>query len=469
MALILVCGAFVPAWGQGRPASSPTAAAPPLGAIGSFSETLQMLVEEVDPAVVQVMTRGFGISDSGGVSLLRSQRGSGSGVVVHPDGYILTNAHVIQSARRVQVLLPEKAEEGARYSSVVKPSGKLMSATVVGMDRETDIAVLKIAAENLPYLQFADSEELQQGQIAVAFGSPFGLENSVTMGVVSSVARQVRPDDPMIYIQTDAAINPGNSGGPLVDVQGRLIGINTFIVSPSGANDGIGFAVPSNIARTAYEQIRRHGRVTRGQIGVVAQTITPALATALQLPQPWGVLISDVAPKSAAEAAGLKVKDVVLRMDGRIMENARQFGVNIYQHAGDTITLDILRDGETITRRVAVLERPRDPDRILSFVRGDENVVAPLGVLCVELTGEVMPLLPQLRRFQGVVVAGVLSDFGTEENSILQGDVIYEANQQRVATVEDLRNAVRGLPPGSPVALLLERQGQLQYQVLETP
>ncbi len=439
------------------------------GTVSAFSQMLQTLVEHVDPAVVQVITRGFGMNDTGGVSLVRSQRGFGSGVVVDPAGYILTNAHVVHAARRVQVLLPEKAEKGMQFSSVVKPSGKLLNATVVGMDRETDIAVLKVKAEDLPFLEFADSEQVRQGQVSVAFGSPFGLENSVTMGVVSSVARQVRQDDPMIYIQTDAAINPGNSGGPLVDVQGRLIGINTFIISPTGANDGIGFAVPSNIARVAYEQIRKQGRVTRGQIGVVAQTITPTLAEALSLPQSWGVLISDVAPKSAAEAAGLQVKDVVLRLDGRTMENARQFGVNIYQHAGDTISLDILRGTEAITRRVAVLERPRDPDRMLSFVRGEQNVVAKLGLLCIDLTGEVMALLPQLRRFQGVVVAGVLADLGSEENTILQGDVIYEINQQRVASVDELRAVARELAPGSPAALLIERQGQLQYQVLELP
>jgi serine protease Do len=388
---------------------------------------------------------------------------------VDPNGYIITNAHVVANARRVQVLLPEPANGEYRFQSVVKPAGKVLPAKIVGLDRETDVAILKIEGSELPYLEFADSDVVRQGQVAVAFGSPFGLDNSVTMGIVSSVARQVSPDDPMIYIQTDAAINPGNSGGPLVDVHGRIIGINAFIVSPTGANDGIGFAIPSNIARVAYEQIREHGRVTRGQIGVIAQTITAGLAQALSLPQPWGVLISDVAPKSAAEAAGLQVRDVVLSLDGKVMENARQFGVNIYQHAGDTITLEILRAGEKITRRVAVLERPRDPDRILAQVDRERNLIEQLGILGIELSPEVTAQIGPLRRFQGVVVAGALADLSVDGVGLVPGDVIYEINNQRVRNLEHLRELVRPLPHGSPVALLVERSGQTQYLLLEVP
>lgn len=437
--------------------------------MGDFSAMLQDLVVQVDPAVVQVLTRGFAAQEDGETSLLRSRRGNGSGVVVDPSGYIVTNAHVVGNARDVQVLLPELADGPQQFSSVVKPSGRLLPAQVVGMDRETDIAVLKIAGENLPHLRFADSEKVRQGQVVIAFGSPFGLENSVTMGIVSSVARQVRTDDPMIYMQTDAAINPGNSGGPLVDAEGRIVGINTFIVSPSGANDGVGFAVPANIAQAAYEQIRKEGRVRRGQMGVVAQTITPAMAEALALPQAWGVIVSDVAPKGAAEAAGLQPMDIVLTMDGKVMENARQFGVNIYQHAGDTVTLELFRQGQRITKRVAVLERPRDPDRILAHLDGENSVIAPLGILGVSLTPEVIALLPPLRRFSGVVVAGLLADFATEENSLRAGDVIYEANRQRVADLLGLREIAASWRSGQPVALLIERMGQLQILMLERP
>jgi serine protease Do len=350
---------------------------------------------------------------------------------------------------------------------VLKPTGKRLPAEVVGLDRETDLAVLKVAQSGLGALRLGDSETLRQGQIVLALGSPFGLENSVTMGVISSVARQVRADDSMIYIQTDASINPGNSGGPLVNIDGQVIGINTFIVSRSGGNEGIGFAVPSNIVRAVYEQIRKYGRVRRGQIGVIAQTITPELAKALALGEDRGVLISDVAPKSAAEAAGLEVKDIVLSLNGKPMENARQFGVNIYQHAGETITLELLRAGRRISKGVAVLERPSDPDRILALAAGPENVVARLGILAVDLDQRVVPLLPPLRRLAGVVVAGTVAGLSSREDSLRAGDVIYSVNTTGVRTLAELKAAVQGLPPGAPVAVHIERLGQLQFLLLE--
>lgn len=435
------------------------------GGLVGFSQMVESLVKRVDPAVVQILTTGFAVSEGEG-PVVRLSRGSGSGVVVDAEGYILTNAHVIRNARTVQVLLPEPAEESARYQSVVKPSGKRYAARVLGMDRQTDIAVLKIDAKVPAFIPFGDSEALRQGQIVLAFGSPFGLENSVTMGVVSSVARQIRPDDPMIYIQTDAAINPGNSGGPLVDPQGRLVGINTFIISPSGANDGIGFAVPSNIARTIYEQIKKTGTVRRGQIGVIAQSISPEMAQALGLPRDWGVVIADVTPNSAAQAAGLEVGDVVLTFNGKTMENARQFGVNIYSAAGTTAEVEIQRGAETLKKRVAVQERPRDPERILSLVSGDDHLVARLGILAVDLDEKVTPLLPPLRRYKGAVVAAAVSEIAAAD-PLRPGDVIYSVNKQRIGSLRELRGEVDKLPKGAPVALHIERQGQLQYLVIE--
>ena len=196
------------------------------------------------------------------------ERSSGSGVIVDPDGYIVTNAHVVERATRIEVELPLAATGSAPGSSILRRRGRMVGAQVVAIDHETDIAVLKVEAKGLPVLPFGDSEALRPGQIVLAFGSPLGLESSVTMGVVSAVARQLTPEDPMIYIQTDAPINPGNSGGALVDTEGRLVGINTLIYSQSGGNEGIGFAAPSNIVRNVFAQIRKTGRVRRGEIGV---------------------------------------------------------------------------------------------------------------------------------------------------------------------------------------------------------
>jgi serine protease Do len=387
-------------------------------------------------------------------------------VIVDPAGYIITNAHVVGSGRRLDVLLPQLPTDHPA-ASILKPIGKLVPATVLGLDREADIAVLKIDAKGLPALSFADSEQLRQGNVVFAFGSPFGLENSVTMGVVSSVARQVRPDDPMIYIQTDASINPGNSGGPLIDADGNVVGVNTFIVSQTSAGNAVGFAVPSNIAQTVYQQIREHGRVRRGQIGVQLQTITPRLAQALGLQRDWGVLIADVTPGSAADRGGLQIKDVVLTMNGRPMENARQFGVNIYQSAGKTITVEILRGGEKRSLEIAVLERPRDPDRILTQVTGEKNLVPKLGILAVDLNEQVTPLLPSLRRLAGVVVAGVTSEIDGQSDSFSTGDVIYAVNNTPVRMLDDLKSAMAAIKTRQPVAIQVERLGQLQFLVFD--
>jgi len=439
----------------------------PSPALRGLSRQFEDLVDQVDPAIVQIVTRGFGSAPEGPGNLLRSSRGSGSGVIVDPAGYILTNAHVIGGARRVQVLLPQASEDTTPGHSLLKPTGKLIPAEVIGLDRETDIAILKIPGSKLPTLAFGDSDKIRQGQIVFAFGSPFGLENSVTMGVVSSVARQVRPDDPMVYIQTDASINPGNSGGPLVDADGRLVGINTFILSQSGGNEGVGFAAPSNIVRAVYEQIREFGRARRGQIGVVAQTITPPLAEALKLSRDWGAIIADVTADSAAAAAGLQPKDIILTLNGKTIENARQVGVNIYRQAGQTITLEILRGGQKLEKRVAVLERPRDPERIVGLLQGQTSRVSKLGILAVDLDEKVTPILGPLRRLRGAVVAGVVLDLAVDENRLLQGDVIYEINGDPVSGVADLRDKTASLAHGQVVALHIERQGQLQLLLWE--
>lgn len=431
----------------------------------AISDGIRQLVDRVTPAVVQISAKGI-TAESNPPRLLAS-RSTGSGVLVDSEGYIITNAHVVGTAQQVQITLAQPANTRDRFRSVLKPSGKMMTADVVGVDRETDLAVLKIEGSGHPSLKFTDSDLIRQGHFVFAAGSPFGLDNSITMGVVSSMARQIRPDDPMIYIQTDASINPGNSGGPLLDSDGNIAGINTFILSQSGGNEGVGFAVPSNIVQSVYQQIRKFKRVRRGQVGVVAQTITPALAAALELEQDWGVLVSDVASGGSAESAGLEIKDIILTLNGKTMENARQFGVNIYQNAGETVTMGLLRGKQKLEKKVVVLERPRDPDRILSLLDGDTNTIRKLGIVVVELDEKVTPMLPPLRRLAGVVVAGQVAGIAERAENLLPGDVIYECNNGRVRNIAELKAAVDKAAKGSPVALHIERQGQLQYLLLD--
>lgn len=354
---------------------------------------------------------------------------------------------------------------GNDFSSILKPRGERLGAQTVGIDRETDIAVLKVQQEGLPYLELGNSDKLRQGQLVLAFGSPRALENSVTIGVVSSVARQLVADDPMIYIQTDASVNPGNSGGPPVNTDGEVVGINTFIVSRSGGNEGLGFAAPSNIVKNIYEQFRNSGYVRRGVIGVNAQTITPDIAHGLGLDRDWGVIIGDVYPNSPAEQAGLQIGDVVLSVDGKTMENGRQFDVNLYRHQiGERVRLQISRDGSRLPVEVMVIERIEDSDRFSRMVSPEENLVERLGILGLELDDEIRQMLPQLRRNSGVVVAArstISAAFRT--GGFVPGDVIYSVNGQSVENLGGLRDILSAHRTGEVAVVQVERLGELMF------
>ena len=446
----------------------PSGAAAQTPALAAFSDALEALAVQVGPSVVQINVSGFTVAQSaasGGDTLLEHQRGTGSGVILDPSGYIITNYHVVESARRVQVVLSAARGAGGA-GSLVRPMGRTLEGTVVGVDEETDLAVIKVNAAGLPAITLGDSDTLRAGQIVAAFGSPLGLENSMTMGVVSAVGRQLQPDDPMVYVQTDAPINPGNSGGALVNIRGQLVGINTLILSQGGGNEGLGFAAPSNIVRTVFEQIRKSGRVKRGTIGVAAQTITPTLAAALKLPQDSGVILADVYPDEPGERAGLLIGDIVLSVDGKPMENGRQLEVNLYQRAaGDVTTLVVLRRGERLTRPVAVAEREDDPARFSELVTPERNLVERLGVLAVDLTPELAAKVGNSRVLRGVLIASRALMSGAEYG-LQPGDVIVSVNGAPAGSLADLRSMIGRLPTNAPCALQVLRQGDLLYPVV---
>ena len=438
--------------------------------LATFSNELQSLVQRVGPSVVQINVSGYALAESAGPAtadtLLERQRSTGSGVIVDAGGYLVTNYHVVSGARRVQVVLPVRGAE-ATGSSIVKPRGRSYDATIIGIDEETDLAVLKVDATGLPALPFADSDALRAGQIVCAFGSPLGLENSMTLGVVSAVGRQLSADDSMVYVQTDAPINPGNSGGALVDVQGRLVGINALILSQSGGNEGLGFAAPSNIVRTVFEQIRKWGRVKRGTIGVSAQTITPTLADALKLPRPSGVILADVSPEEPGAAAGLKVGDIVLALNGKAMENGRQFDVNLYRlAAGDIADIEVLRGDAPMKISVAIAERRGDPTRFADMVSPDRHLVQRLGILGLDLNASLAAAIGGVRGLGGVLVAARALNSGAEYG-LEVADVILSVNGTPVKGLAELRSVIGRLPDNAAVALQVQREGQLIFLSFE--
>jgi serine protease Do len=454
------------------PPAQPAASQPQAVSLGELSVSLESLVNRVRPSVVQIFSTGYVTADetdaSNTAALLSRQRSTGSGIILDDNGYIVTNAHVVQNARRIQVRLTMARMRGGR-TATFEPEVKLLDAKLVGMDREMDVAVIKIDRTGLPHLPLGNSDGVRQGELVMAFGNPRGLEGSVSMGIVSSTSRELHPDDFLAYIQTDAPINPGNSGGPLIDSQGRVVGINTFILSESGGSEGLGFAIPSNIVNTIYTQLRKEGHVHRGRIGIYVQTISPALAEGLGLARDWGVLVGDVAPEGPADMAGVKVGDVVLSVNGRTMRNARQMEAYIYRSPmKEKVTLQVLREKNELSIEVPVTDSVDDPQRFADMVNPEDNLVPRLGVLAIGIDKTLAAMLPGLRNSYGVVVAAGSSATDLTSGTGLQpGDVIYSVNQEPVATVEALRKKVNGLKPGDEVAMQIERSGRLMFVAIE--
>jgi serine protease Do len=445
-------------------AASPAATQSRAPSAADVSGSLESTARQASPAVVQIFATSFAAGAGlvpRNADLVRTERASGSGVIVSPDGFIVTNAHVVRGARRLTIELPV-APSG---ESILAVRSRAVEGRLVGLDLETDLAVVKVEAKGLPALAFGDSDELRPGQLVLALGSPLGLDNSVSLGIVSAVARQLEPESPMIYVQTDASINPGSSGGPLVDLQGRVMGINTLNVSQAGGNDGLGFAAPSNIVRAVYEQLRATGRVRRGDIGVRPQTVTPVLAAGLALPRDRGVVLADVLPGSPAQRAGLRPGDIILTLDGKPMENGRQFQVGLYRHlAGDIVSLDVLRGGDTLRMRVTMAERREPMDGVAAAVDPRQNLVGRLGILGVTLDKRLTAMIPVVRVPTGVVVASMVPGaIESRDGGLAPGDVIYAVNTVPVEGLDGLRKAIDGLQSGQPVVLQLERRGELLY------
>jgi len=450
----------------------------PIDSLKQFSDSIEALSARVSSSVVRISVTRYAArdeTDTGRTSLVVGrEQVVGSGVIVDPEGYIVTNAHVVNNALRIMVsgtwrdesapANPDQTVANTLAQALAAPR----EAALVGLYKELDVALIKVSGTKLPALPFADYHKLRQGQLVFAFGSRQGLGNSVSMGVVSSVARQPDPDSPFVYIQTDAPINPGDSGGPLVNAAGEIVGLDTFILTQSGGSEGIGFAIPSSLVQLAAAQLRKYGHVHRQRIGISVQTITPALSAALALPRGSGVLISDVLPDEPAEKAGVKLNDIVLAVDGRPIVNVPMFTTAMLSHpGGQNVRLNLLRGGEQLSIDVPPIEESHDADRLSDLINPEKNRIRRLGIIGIGVDDKVADLLPGLRGSYGVIVAA-LSPSSTSTSTELQvGDVIHEVNGAAISSVEALRAATEKFKRGDAVALFIERDGRLQYLAFE--
>ena len=454
---------------QAAPQTAKTGEAP--NVLVQLNTALEGLAAKVSPAVVQILVTGFGPvheEDRSQTALIVQQHAVGSGVIVDPTGYIMTNAHVVEGAQQIRVALPLGSSTD---SSGLVPVGKrrIVDARLLGQHKETDLALLKIEERDLPILPLVSHEPARVGQLVFAIGSPEGLQNSVTLGVVSALARQPDPAKPMTYIQTDAPINPGNSGGPLVDMNGAVVGINTFILSQGGGSEGLGFAIPARVVDFVYRSLRKYGHVHRVEIGAAAQDITPTLADGLKLSQRWGVVVVDVTPDGPAAAAGLQIQDIILNADGRRMETLPGLTAALYLHRIDQVVkLEVLRGKERKTLYIPAIEHRDQMDQLLDAVNPENSLIAKLGVVAIDITGDLgAKVKSELRVPSGVIVVGKAAELITPDTGLQAGDVIHQLNTTSIDSVATLRSLLDALKTGDPVVLQIEREDGLKYVSFE--
>ena len=380
----------------------------------------------------------------------REQQYLGSGVIVDRDGYILTNNHLVENAREVEVILPDK---------------RTYDAKIIGTDPRSDVAVLKIDAEDLPVVALGNSEELRLGQTVLAIGYPYAVGQTVTRGIISALGRSLDLVDYENFIQTDAAINPGNSGGALINTAGELVGINTAIYSRSGGSQGIGFAIPIELARSIMDNLIAHGRVIRGYVGVVPQDINPEMAEFFGLGEPDGVLISHVAENSPASSAGFERGDVVVDFDGRRVKDTGEFRrLAASAEPGREITVKILRDGKGKTLKVTMGEQPSNQPAGAEKEIEDRNPVF-LGVGLETLLDKHREAMNIPSKIRGVLIRQIDRDTPAVKAGLSTGDVIVEVNKRKIENIDDFRKVVND-SDSSKVLLLIYRNGNYFYTAI---
>ncbi|HWP42904.1 MAG TPA: DegQ family serine endoprotease [Blastocatellia bacterium] len=416
----------------------------------SASRVVRMPGREFGPLFDDPLFRQF-FGEQFNVPRERREHSLGSGVIVNPDGYVLTNSHVVADASDIKILLSDKRELRAR---------------VIGEDRKTDVAVLKVDEKNLPALTLGDSSKVQVGEFALAIGNPFGVGQTVTLGIISATGRGgLGIEEYEDFIQTDAAINPGNSGGALINARGELIGINTAIVSRGAmGNQGVGFAVPINLARQVMEQILKQGRVIRGYLGVTVQDVTAPLTKAFGLREARGALVSDAVPGSPAARAGITRGEIITEINGEPVSDSRALRLKIAQMLpGTMVRLKLLRNGKEREVTVSLAELPEEKQ---PPGKTSERGTALDGVEVADLTAQIARQLGLPPDTRGVVVTDVRPDSPAADAGLRRGDVIQEVNRKPVSSVAELKRAIEQAGK-EPVLLFVNRSGNTFFMVIE--
>jgi len=469
-------------------ASSAPAAAPlddnSVGALLALDRAMETLAARVTPAVVNVtvtsrtkpdkadqempqeMQRFFGQSSPfGGFGQFfgpgrnqpQIEHGLGSGVVISPDGYIVTNNHVVDGATDIRVTTSNR---------------RVLKAKLIGTDPLTDLAVLKVDANNMASVPWGDSKEVRPGETVLAFGNPYGFRFTVTRGIVSAVNRpnpdSTDPRKPGQFIQTDAAINPGNSGGALVDARGEVVGINTFLISPSGTFSGMGFAIPSQIAKPTVDTLIRYGKVNHGRIGIGIADVTPENAKFFDESNAAGAVVTQVEPDSPGAKAGLQIGDVITEIDGQKVNDAGELQVTIGQkQPGTAVELGVLRNGKSMTMKVTLDALGNGPGEG-SGSYGEGHGKMHWGIGLSDLTPEIRDQIQAPHDLHGAVIEQVQPGSAADNAGLQQGDVILEVNRHKMQNAADVQQALSNIPKGQDALLLVWSNGGNTFRVLHS-
>ena len=443
-------------------------------ALLSLDHAMETLAARVTPAIVNVAVTSQAKPDAANIEIPEGlqqffgqfgggrmqpqpqiEHGIGSGVVISPDGYIVTNNHVIDGAVDIRVTMTDR---------------RILKAKLIGSDKLTDLAVIKVDGTNLPSVPWGDSAALRPGQTVLAFGNPYGFRFTVTRGIVSALNRPNPFSEdrrkPGEFIQTDAAINPGNSGGPLVNARGEVIGINTFLVSPSGTFSGMGFAIPAQIVRPTVETLIRDGKVTHGYIGIGITDVTPENSTFFDMKENTGAVVTQVESNSPGGKAGLKVGDVITELNGKTVSDAGQLQMEVGQERPDsTIKLTVLRDGKSLERPVT-LEAMGSRDAEGNSSRDADHGKPRWGVGLSDLTPDVREQIQAPSDVRGAVIERVQPGSAADNAGLQRGDVIVQVNRHDVQSAADVQKALSDMPKGQDALLLIWSNGGSTFRVL---